>query len=240
MEPDVFVKMGRVEQRHWWFCARRKILADQIAQLALSDNARLLEVGCGTGGNLSMLSRFGKVIAVEPDNAARLHAHQQSGQEILSGFLPDDLPKAACDADLAVALDVIEHVEDDRAAVAAISRCLKPGGRFLATVPAYQWMWSGHDVAHHHKRRYRRLGFTQLFMDAGLTIRKSTYFNTFLFPPIAVARLLRGTVDGEAVPSAPLNGILQAIFGAERLLLRAGSLPFGVSILVIAERPLAI
>lgn len=240
MEPDVFLKMGRVEQRHWWFCARRKILADQIQRLALPDNAHLLEVGCGTGGNLSMLSRFGKVVAVEPDNAARLRAHQQSGQEILSGFLPDRLPQAAYGADLAVALDVIEHVDDDRAAVAAISQCLKPGGRFLATVPAYQWMWSGHDVAHHHKRRYRRPGFTQLFVDAGLTIRKSTYFNSFLFPPIAAARLLGLAVDGEAVPSAPLNGVLQAIFATERLLLRRGSLPFGVSILVIAERPLAV
>ena len=161
MEPDVFAKMGRVEQRHWWFCARRKILADQIEQLALSDNARLLEVGCGTGGNLSMLSRFGKVVAVEPDNAARLRAHQQSGLEILSGSLPYQLPKAAYGADLAVALDVIEHVDDDRAAIGAISQCLRPGGRFLATVPAYQWMWSDHDVAHHHKRRYRRSGFTQ-------------------------------------------------------------------------------
>ncbi len=239
MEPDVFANMGKVEQRHWWFCARRKILADQIEQLALPDTAHLLEVGCGTGGNLSMLSRFGKVVAVEPDDAARHHAQQQSGQEILSGFLPHHLPAAAYDADLAVALDVIEHVEDDRAAVAAISRCLKPGGHFLATVPAYQWMWSGHDVAHHHKRRYRRLAFTQLFLDAGLTIRKSSYFNTFLFPPIAAARLLGWAVDGEAVPSAPLNKALQAIFSAERLLLRDGALPFGVSILVVAERPLA-
>lgn len=240
MEPHIFAKMGRVEQRHWWFCARRKILADQIEQLALPIHARLLEVGCGTGGNLDMLSRFGKVVAVEPDKAARLWAHQQSGLEILSGFLPHHLPEAAYDADLAVALDVIEHVDDDHAAVAAIGRCLKPSGRILATVPAYQWMWSGHDVAHHHKRRYRRQAFTQLFKDAGLTIRKSTYFNTFLFPPIAAARLLGLVVDGEAVPSAPLNGVLQGIFGAERLLLRRGSLPFGVSILVIAERPLAI
>lgn len=71
MEPDVFAKMGKVEQRHWWFCARRKILADQIERLALPDTAHLLEVGCGTGGNLSMLSRFGRVVAVEPDAAAR-------------------------------------------------------------------------------------------------------------------------------------------------------------------------
>ncbi len=239
MDADVFVRMAKVEQHHWWFCARREILADQIKQLALPPEARLLEVGCGTGGNLSMLSRFGRVVAIEPDKAARLYAHQHSGQDILEGFLPHQLPSAAYDSDLAVALDVIEHVEDDRAAVAAISQCLKPGGRFLATVPAYQWMWSGHDLAHHHKRRYERQAFTQLFLEAGLTVRKSTYFNSLLFPPIALARVLGWAVDGEALPSAPLNRLLKSLFGAERLWLRRRSLPFGVSILVIAERPLA-
>ena len=241
MDRTVYSRLAEVEGEHWWFVARREILADQIARLRLPAGARILEVGCGTGGNLAMLSRFGQVSAIEPDEEARACSAAR-GFDVRGGLLPDGLPDFAAPFDLIAALDVIEHVDQDEASVAALSGLLKPGGCFLATAPAYQWMWSRHDELHHHKRRYGLPAFRRLFEDAGLQIVKSTYCNTLLFPPIAAVRLAKQATgntagDDDAMPSAPVNALLKRVFATEKTLLRAFDLPFGVSLLVVARRP---
>lgn len=242
MERQIYDRMRVLQQDHWWFAARREILSEEIGRLPLPKPARVLEVGCGPGGNLGMLSAFGEVSAVEPDAASRAYAAERSGADVRGGLLPDGLPDFGAPFDLVAAFDVIEHVDDDKGAVGALGRSIKPGGFLVATVPANAWMWSEHDAAHHHKRRYRLADFRALVDGAGLTVRRATHFNAVLFPPIAAVRLAKSALrleggDDEAMPPAPVNRLLKAAFASERRILRAMDLPFGVSILVIAQRP---
>lgn len=241
MERALYDQMRVLEQDHWWFTARRKILAGEIARLQLPRPARILEAGCGTGGNLEMLSAFGDVQAIEPDDEARAYAAQRSGLDVRGGLLPHALPDFGQPFDMVAAFDVIEHVDDDKGAIVALAGLVKPGGFLVTTVPAYQWMWSDHDAAHHHKRRYTRGAYRRLFSETDLTVRRASYFNSLLFPPIALVRLaknLAGRGGGdEGMPPRALNGMLKAVFGVERSLLQAADLPFGVSILLIAQRP---
>ena len=170
MERAVFDRMAEQDQVHWWYVARRRILADLIArEISLPDEARLLEIGCGTGHNLDMLSRFGREVA-------------DSALPELPG-VPDRTYH------LIALLDVLEHVDGDEAALRSIATKLAPGGSILVTVPAYQWMWSAHDEAHHHKRRYSRRGLRSVAEAAGLKVDRIGYFNSLLFPLAAAVRL---------------------------------------------------
>lgn len=240
MERAIYDRMRELQRDHWWFAARREILESEIGRLPLPRPARILEVGCGPGGNLELLKRFGEVRAIEPDDESRLYASESAGVTVDGGLLPDGLPDLGGPFDMVCAFDVIEHVDDDAGAVAALGDLLKPGGFLVATVPAYAWMWSEHDAKHHHKRRYAMADFRKLF--AGLKVRRATHFNSVLFPPIAAVRLAKSAAgirggDDEAMPSPALNKVLRGLFASERQLLKATDLPFGVSILLIAERP---
>jgi SAM-dependent methyltransferase len=240
MERSVYDNMRAIEGQHWWFQARREILSDQLAQLRLPPHARLLEVGCGTGGNLAMLKRFGEVTAIEPDEPSREYAEQASGVRVLGGGLPDGLPRFDAPFDLVAALDVIEHLDEDAASVASLRGLLRDDGILFTTVPAHPWMWSRHDELHHHKRRYEKDQYVRMIEAAGFRILKASYFNTVLYPVIAAMRLAKagersGRAD-DALPSPLVNSLLKSAFKAEKLPLRHMDLPVGVSLLVIAQR----
>ena len=147
--------MAAHDSTHWWYRARRDILADYLTREGrLPEQARILEIGCGTGHNLPMLASFGSVEAIEIDPAARDIASLRLGRPVGAAPLPI-LPGVERNAyDLIAVLDVVEHIEDDVAALKAMAACLKPGGKILITVPAHQWLWSAHDVVNHHHRRY--------------------------------------------------------------------------------------
>jgi SAM-dependent methyltransferase len=240
MERAIYDQMRVLQEDHWWFAARREILAGEIARLPIPRPAQILEAGCGPGGNLAMLQRFGEVCAIEPDEASRTYAAERNGVEVRGGFLPQTAPDFGKAFDLVACFDVIEHVPDDAGAVARLAQYLEPGGFMVTTVPAYAWMWSDHDAAHHHKRRYALAPYRRLFENAGLTVRRASHFNSVLFPPIAAVRLAKNalgrTGGDEAMPPPPLNATLKGLFGLERALLRLGDLPFGVSILLIAQK----
>jgi len=241
MERAIYDQMRVLQQDHWWFAARRKILSAEIARLPLPRPAQILEAGCGPGGNLEMLKGFGQVVAIEPDEASRAYASERAGVDVRHGLLPQSIPDFGKAFDLIACLDVIEHVPDDAGAVDALGKMLKPGGYLFTTVPAYRWMWSDHDAAHHHQRRYAMGPYRKLFENAGLKVVRTSHFNTLLFPPIAAIRLAKNaaglTGGDEAMPGPALNGLLKGVFGLERSLLRLADLPFGVSILLIAQRP---
>ena len=240
MERVVYDRMRALELTHWWFVARRAILTRLLGDLPLPPRARVLEAGCGVGGNLEMLRRFGEVEAMEPDAESRAYVAERYGLTPSDGRLPDGLPYAPASFDLVCALDVVEHVDDDRAALAALAGLLKPGGHLVITVPAYRWMWSRHDELHHHQRRYTRGEVAALLRAAELTPVKLSYFNTLLFPLAATlrlgARLLGRHAGGDELPPRPLNALLTRVFALEGALLRRANLPFGLSIVAVGRR----
>jgi SAM-dependent methyltransferase len=199
--------------------------------------ARILEIGCGTGHNLTMLGRFGDLHACELDDRARDIASARLGRPVVEAKLPQLSGFAPRTYDLIALLDVLEHVSDDEDSLKSIRRLLKPDGMLLLTVPANPWMWSAHDVAHHHFRRYSKRQLSQLFDRAGLTPVVHSHFNSLLFPLIALARLvgkLRGRESTDDVlPSPFVNAALQFVFGMEAKLIGRVPMPFGVSLIAV-------
>ena len=239
MDRIVYDRMAEHDSSHWWYVARRDILHDYIARYAgLPKDARILEIGCGTGHNLVMLRQFGDVDAIEIDDAAREIASKRLGKPVSAAPLPE-LPGVERGAyDMIAVLDVVEHIEDDVAALKAMKDCLKPGGKILIAVPAHQWMWSAHDVVNHHHRRYSKTSLKAAIAAAGLETRKFGYFNSLLFPLAAAARIagrLRGKDDSDdSPPPKPVNALLGAIFRLERHLVGRVPMTPGVSIITLA------
>ncbi|WP_114952898.1 class I SAM-dependent methyltransferase [Sphingosinicella terrae] len=238
MERAVFDRMAEQDEVHWWYVARRRILHDLIARhVALPDQARILEIGCGTGHNFEMLRGFGRLDAIEVDPQARSLASRRLGQAVGDAPLPGLSGVADGAYHLVALLDVLEHVDEDRASLESIAAKLAPGGRILVTVPAYQWMWSVHDAAHHHKRRYSKRTLEAVIRSAGLEAERVGYFNSLLFPVAAAARLV-GRLAGkqssdDKLPPAPLNRLLRGVFGLERHLVGRVSFPVGVSLFAL-------
>jgi SAM-dependent methyltransferase len=244
MERKVYEQMAKLDGSHWWFTARRRILDGLIERVVKPPSgARILELGAGTGHNLAMLSRFGEVEASELDPIARELASERLGRPVKEAALPDLSMFPADSYDLIALLDVLEHVPDDKGSLAAIKTRLKPGGALLLTVPANPWMWSAHDAAHHHHRRYRKGQIETLARNAGYEIELLSPFNSLLFPPIAAVRLV-GKMTGkddsdDAMPGDLINKTLDAIFGLERSLIGRVPMPFGVSLVAVLRRPRA-
>lgn len=240
MDQAVYERMKTIDGHHWWFVARRQIVdALMVAHIARGRSLRILEVGCGTGSNIALLERYGQVDALEPDDGARAFASERIGRAVYGGFLPDgvDLEDGVYDA--IVLLDVLEHIAEDGRTLALLRRKLAPGGRILLTVPATPWLWSTHDVAHHHHRRYTAKGLTAVLRQAGFNVHHASHFNTLLFPLIVAARalgkLLHRQGGDDAVPAGPINAMLRAVFASERHWVPHATLPWGVSLAMVAE-----
>ena len=239
MERIVYQQMAELDDRHWWYRARRKILAELIRrEVQPAAHARILEIGCGTGHNLAMLSGFGHVDGLELDDEAAALSEKRLGRVVIRSPLPE-LEGVSNDYDLIGAFDVIEHIDDDHAALAAIATRLKPGGKFMMTVPAHPWMWTAHDVANHHKRRYSKRSLRALVEGSPLRLDKIGYFNSLLFPLAIVERAaskLRGKDDGNvSLPPRPLNNLFEAVFASERYLVGRLPLPPGLSLFAVAS-----
>ena len=239
MERAVFNRMEAIDSDHWWFVARRRIVGALLKAHATDTPMHLLEIGCGTGSNLSMLQAYGTVDAVEPDAGARAVATARSNIAVRGGSLPDGVELEDVRYDMILLLDVLEHIEDDLGALTVLRRKLAPGGRLLLTVPAAPWMWSGHDVAHHHHRRYTAGSLGKVLKTAGFAVRHQSHYNSLLYPAIAAARLagrvLRREGGDDAMPAPRVNRLLTSIFGVERHWIARWSVPFGVSLAVVAE-----
>lgn len=238
MERAVFDRMAEHDQVHWWYVARRRILADLIARHAAPpEGGRILEIGCGTGHNFDMLRAFGRLDAIEVDGEARALASRRLGHAVGDAPLPGlaGVPDGAYH--LVALLDVLEHIDEDVASLRSISAKLAPGGKVLLTVPANRWMWSAHDVVHHHKRRYSKASLRRTIEAAGLKAELLTHFNSLLFPLAAAARIagkaMGKTDSDDRMPAGPINGLFTGIFALERHLVGRVPLPFGVSLVAI-------
>ena len=244
MSPQVYTNMARTQATHWWFVARRQILRSQIRALELPSNAVILEVGSGTGANLELLAEFGSVVALEMASEAIAMARARcsgAGRRITmrQGRCPEDLDSLSQRFDLICLFDVLEHIEQDRVALARLAQLLKPDGRLMLTVPAYQWMWGPHDVQAHHKRRYTMRSLSAECAEAGLSVSLISHFNTLLFPLALLGRTLEKLTgrmtSADRTPRAPINTLFARIFALERHMLPHMRLPFGLSLLLLAQ-----
>jgi SAM-dependent methyltransferase len=186
-----------------------------------------------------MLRNFGHIEGLELDEEARTIAERRLGRAVMSAPLPELAGVPDRHYDLIGAFDVIEHVENDAASLASIASKLKPGGKFVMTVPAHRWMWSPHDVINHHKRRYSQRSLRALIDASPLRLEKAGYFNSFLFPLAIAARgaskLGAGADVDMNLPPAPLNRLMEAMFAAERHLIGRLPLPPGLSLFAVAS-----
>ena len=240
MERVVYDRMAELDELHWWYKARRRVLQALIERKVQPPaDDQVLEVGCGTGHNLKMLEGFGSVDAIEVDAEARSVAEKRLGRAVSASPLPELDGIGRRHYDLVAALDVVEHVPDDRATVDALASCLKPGGKLLVTVPAHQWMWSAHDELNHHLRRYSKSGLTKLIDGSPLRLEAIGYFNSLLFPLAVGARLASKVTgrggDDDALPPRPVNYLFERVFAAERRLIGRVPLPPGLSLFAVAS-----
>jgi SAM-dependent methyltransferase len=241
MEAAAYRSLRDLQDQHWWFVGRRKIIAELISRFVLlPTRARILEAGCGYGGNLAMLSRYGELEAFEFEDDARAYASTRLNKPVAPGHLPDNLSFARESFDLIAVLDVLEHIDDDAGSLRALHERLRNGGSILITVPAVPWLWSEHDVLHHHKRRYTQAGLKRVLSEAGFELTSVNYFNSLLFPLALVERLASRffgkKIEADAMPHPFLNTLLTQVFALETSLTGRLSLPIGLSLYAVARK----
>jgi len=239
MDPAYVAVHLEEDRSHWWFRGRLAIIRATLRRVLPERRVRLLELGCGSGNVLAALAEFGEAVGMDGHEGLAAAA-RAAGLDVRVGRLPDDLGVAPDWADVVLLLDVIEHVEDDVATLCAARAGVGEGGLLVVTVPAYQWLWSGHDEVLGHRRRYTAAGLRAAVERAGFEVLHVSYFNTLLFPLLAAIRgwkRLRGDRGHDLRhPALPLNRLLERVFALERHLVPRVDLPFGASLLLIGRR----
>ena len=242
MERDAFALMAAAERDHWWFRGRREFIASAITRAAPPSNARLLDAGCGSGGNLALLAQFGSVHGFEFDADALAAAQSLGIGELAAGELPDSIPFPGARFDVIGLFDVLEHLEQPVPALSALAARLAPGAAIVLTVPANPWLWGPHDVHHQHVRRYTAATLREHVSAAGLRVEYLSYFNALLLP-LAIVQRVKERVFGyqidELTPGPFVNSTLLNIWRLEGSWIPQRVLPFGLSLLAILRGPLA-
>ncbi len=246
MREDFYEDYYREETRHWWFCARRRIIETLLRRHRLTEPTPVIaDIGCGPGASLEMLRRLGQPLGIDTSSRALVFCRERGETRLVCGGLPD-LPIRDNSADIVCAFDVIEHVDDDRAAVENLVRVCKPGGIVFVTVPAHPSLWSEHDEINQHKRRYRRTQLAALARNLPVEVLQLSYYNFLLAPFVIAFRLLKRAMAKPKAPAAAtsdlsvphpvVNGFLESLFASERWWLARGSFPFGISLLCILRK----
>lgn len=256
MERAAFKQFAMLERSHWWFIGRRQLYLPLLAHILQRDRGApptdlsVMDVGCGVGGFLQPLARFGRVIGLELDEPSIEWCRNRELPATAVAH-SEGLPVRLASQDLICLWDVIEHTPDDRPVLEEVCRSLKPGGHLAISVPAYPFLYANNDRVAHHYRRYTRRALVRHVKAAGLEVRKATYVNVWLslliIPAVLLIKLkerLNPIEDNQTsnisrrVPRV-LNTLLAWIFSSERHVLRHVSAPFGHSLLLVARRPLA-
>jgi SAM-dependent methyltransferase len=224
-----------LEDRHWWFRARRRVISSLLTRAALPPAPRLLDAGCGTGRNLLEFGSLGRATGVDVSPQAVEFCRSRGVPDVRQAPV-EELPFHAGSFDVLLATDVIEHVDDDMVALREFRRVTAPDGRLILTVPAYGWLWSSHDESVHHRRRYTAALLRERVLAAGWAPTVETYFFSTVLPPVALVRTVRNRTgwNGKsdlALPPPALNRLLElTVRGEARLIERGVRLPAGVSV----------
>jgi SAM-dependent methyltransferase len=240
MDPQYEADTLRAEDHHWWYRGRRRIVIETVESLVPERPQRILDAGCGSGRNMVELARFGPVTGTDVSERALELASARGVGTVMMAPL-ERLPFEAGTFDVITCLDVVEHIRDDVGALRELRRVVASDGRLLVTVPAYPWLWSRHDEANRHERRYTAKTLTAAATQAGWQLERLTHFNAVLLPAAAASRLAeRLLAPGADAPSelgrTPdwANRLLEGVLRAEARLLRRGRrLPFGLSLLAV-------
>jgi SAM-dependent methyltransferase len=242
MMEHTYPILFRVEQSHWWHTGRREILASFVADICreVTDRRpRILDVGCGTGANLLMLSKYGDAEGVDVSEDALAFCRERGLEKVKLGA-GEELPYEDGTFDLVTAFDVVEHMDDDLAGLKEMRRVLRPGGRVLLFVPAFMFLWGLQDDVSNHRRRYRLPELRRVLEQAGFEVERTTYANiTFFLPILFIRKLMRLTglkaSTENNINVTALNGFFRRLFGTESWILRYMNLPFGVSALCVGR-----
>lgn len=243
MEDKFIEEMSDVEENNWWHEGRRRILCDTI-ELVLKNvkNPMILDVGCGTGGTSNAFLKLGNLIGTDFSFAALKLASKKGLENIFRSTLTD-IPLKNNSFDVITAFDVIEHVKDDSTVLLELKRLIKYNGHLVITVPAFQFLWSEHDVALSHFRRYTISTLTKVLNDSGFEIVRISYFVSFIFPPYALYRILtRNSINKEKPKTVKrtfpksINNLFLKFILIENKLLKKIDLPFGISLICIARK----
>ncbi len=248
MQEELYSIFNLNTEYHWWFIGRRKIILSIAKKLLAGDrNARILDIGCGAGATLKQLERLGIATGIDISPEA-LDFSRKRGCRRLCLVGEEKLPLADNTIDLIVSSDVLEHLEHDYRHLREYRRVLTEGGSLVITVPALAWLWSNHDRANRHWRRYSRTGLRDLLGEEGWEIEKLSYFCTFLFPLILVIKVISRAVTGAIkdynpawnfkIPGLGINCIFSRIFGWESSWLLSRDFPIGSSLLAVCRKKL--
>ncbi|MES3032386.1 MAG: class I SAM-dependent methyltransferase [Gemmatimonadota bacterium] len=238
MKRDAFALMADAEQSHWWYRGRRDFIAAALERVAPPPGAHILDAGCGSGGNLEVLARFGKVSGFEYDAEAMHVARERQIGPVEPGALPGPIPFGDQRFDAIGLFDVLEHLEQPVDSLVALRQRLVDGGALVLTVPANPWLWGPHDVQCQHFRRYTAATLRDHLTSAGFVVEYLSYFNSLLLP-LAIAQRIKERVAGydlEAMPGGGMNGLLHRIWRIERRWIPTRVAPFGLSLIAIARR----
>jgi SAM-dependent methyltransferase len=244
MDRLLELQTHELEEQHWWYRGRRRVIAKLLRGVSLPPGAEILDAGCGSGRNMVDFARLGTVTGVEIADASVVRARERDIGEVVQCSITE-LPFADGRFDLAFCLDVIEHIEDHLRAMRELYRVVAPGGRLVVMVPAYQWLWSEHDVINHHERRYKASTLAAAAAQAGWQQVRTTYFNGLLLPVAIIHRRLtrRSHLVGEPVSDLqrtpePLNTLLEWPLGLEARLIGMGwRIPVGLSLAAVFNNP---
>lgn len=244
MQEIVYHSQYQAENSYWWFVARNKILEKTVRFFCNSDkNLNLLDVGCGTGGFAALLKDDFNVIGIDTSDIALEYSSKRGIKHLHNCYLKDFDKKPYGSINAITMLDVIEHIEDDFGVVKEAYDLLEVGSYMIASVPAYQWLWSRHDEIHMHYRRYNLEQFKKLFKNAGFKIVYASHFNTILFLPAVLKRALDKITGGDKKNNSPIdevpdfmNSIFTKMFMIEKSWIPNVLIPFGLSIVLVAKK----
>lgn len=243
MENNLYKELYELEEKHWWFIGKKQIVLSMLKKyMENNEENRILDAGCGSGLMLNAMKRFGIPYGMDYSEEAIKYCKLLFHGDVRQGWLPNNVPYPKNYFNAILALDVLEHIEDDLESIIAIRDSLSDNGICVITVPAFMFLWSNHDRVHQHKRRYVLKELKQKLLDAGFKIEKISYYNTLLFLPIFTVRminkfLMKGERGSDAyMQNRVLNYILKIIFTLEKYILKHINMRFGVSIMTVVRK----
>lgn len=245
MDIEKYHEMEKLEKFHWWFIYRQNILKFVLKKYLsdLDKNAKIVDIGCGTGANIEILNKnYENVTGIDNNDFALEYCKAKNLKNIIKGELPDSIEIDDNSVDLILLFDVLEHIEDDEKSLSVLKNKLKDGGYILLTVPAFSFLWSKHDEGFHHKRRYSLKEIKKMLEMLDFKIIKSSYLYFLLFPIILMIRLLKknfmsySQADDFKLNNVFFNNFIVKFLFIEQCLLNYFDYPFGSSILILAKK----